>query len=212
MRLKLVSAAAAIMLLLAANPANAQLMRSYGVKLGAVAANETWTNNGYTWDTKNRWGFTVAAFADVPFFRFFSAQGEMQFTQKGMDYSVPATTPSRPVGPGEYRTISPTIDYISIPLLAKFKIPSGPLTPYILIGPRFDFLISSSPDGLDAVVNNFDKMDYGLTVGAGVELDSLFPFGILAEVRYNPNSYDSYQSDFTTVKNRSIDFLVGVRL
>lgn len=202
----------AVVLLAAQSVTHAQLRESYGIKVGAVGANETWTGFGATWNTENRWGFTADAYAEIPFFSFLSAQGEIQYTQKGMNYSVPITTVAQPDGSGQYRTISPRIDYISIPLLAKLKIPLKSVTPYVLVGPRFDFLITSEPDGLDAVVNNFDKMDYGLTVGAGIELNSLFPFGILAEFRYNPNAYDSYQSGYETVRNRSIDFLVGVRL
>lgn len=212
MRPRFAFTTAAIILFLAQSVTLAQVRENYGIKIGAVGANETWTGFASNWNMKNRWGFTADAYAEIPFFRSFSAQGEIQYTQKGMKVSVPITTVSQPDGTGQYRTISPRIDYVSIPLLAKLKIPLTSLTPYILVGPRFDILISREPDGLDAVVNNFDKMDYGLTVGAGIELDSLFPFGILAEFRYNPNAYDSYQSGYQTIRNRSVDFLVGVRL
>jgi opacity protein-like surface antigen len=99
-----------------------------------------------------------------------------------------------------------------VPILAKLRLPLRNVTPYVLIGPRFDFLISRSGGTLDATISQFDKMDYGLTLGAGVELNSIFPFGLLAEFRYNPNSYDSYKSQYQSVRNRSMDFLVGIRL
>lgn len=212
MKFKSTLAASAIALLLWQSGAQAQLRRSYGIKIGTVAANETWSEITGDWNTKDRWGFTADAYAEIPLSRFLSAQGEIQYTQKGMSLSVPVTTASQPDGSGQYYTISPRIDYISIPLLAILRIPLTPVTPYILVGPRFDFLISNNADGLGAVVDNFDRMDYGLTVGAGVELDSLLPFGLLAEFRYNPNSYDSYQSAGQSVRNRSLDFLVGIRL
>lgn len=212
MEFRSLSVAAAIALLLWQSGAQAQLRRSYGIKIGAVGANETWSDITGDWNTKSRWGFTADAYAEIPLSRFLSAQGEIQYTQKGMSLSVPVTTASQPDGSGQYYTISPRIDYISIPLLAKLRIPLIPITPYILVGPRFDFLILKKADGLDPVVDNFDNMDYGLTVGAGVELDSLLPFGLLAEFRYNPNAYDSYESGSQRVRNRSLDFLVGIRL
>lgn len=190
--------------------AHAQLRQYLGLKIGAVAANETWTGFASGVHTENRWGFTVDAFADVPFFNFFSAQGEVQYTQKGTSFPQTILSPSG--GQIQYRTVSPRIDYISIPLLAKFMVPLKSFTPYVLVGPRFDFLVGKAPDGLGGIIDYYDNMDYGLTVGAGVEIDSLFPFGILAEFRYNPNSYNSYDNGGETVKNRSADFLVGVRL
>lgn len=212
-KLKTAILAAVFIVLLGQAGAQAQLKRTYGFKIGAVGANESWTGvAGFDWKTDTRWGFTAAVYAEVPLWKFLSAQGEIQYTQKGMSFSIPVTTASQPDGSGQYYTISPRIDYISVPLLAKLLIPLTTVTPYVLVGPRFDFLLSRYPDGLDQVVNNFDKMDYGLTLGAGVELNSLFPFGLLAEFRYNPNAYDSYQSGSQSVSNRSMDFLVGIRL
>ncbi len=205
--------AAAFVLLLAQSGAYAQPKRTYGVKLGIVGANETWTMiSSADLGTSTRWGFTAEVFAEIPLFRYLSAVGEIQYTQKGMRYSAPVTTISQPDGTGEYYTMRPRIDYISVPMLARLRIPLHAVTPYLLVGPRFDFLISSRADGLDAVVSRFDRMDYGLTLGAGVELDSIFPFGLLAEFRYNPNVYDSYESSYLSVRNRSLDFLIGVRL
>ncbi len=212
MRLKSALVTATIALLLAQSGAHAQLKESYGMKLGVVGANQTWNDYGTVWKTDNRWGFTADAFIEVPFFRYFSAQAEIQYTQKGMSYSQPMTVISQSPLPVQSRTFSPRIDYISIPLLAKVKFPFSTVTPYILVGPRFDFLVYADPDGLGPVVNNFDNMDYGLTVGAGIEFDSVLPFGLLAEFRYNPNSYDSYDSGQLSVRNRTVDFLVGVRL
>ena len=201
--------AAALVLLLAQSAAQAQLTRSYGIKLGLVGANETWSTIPAT-DT--RWGFTAGVYAELPYSKYLSADGEIQYTQKGMKYSIPVTTASQPDGSGQYYTLSPRIDYISIPILAKLRLPLPKFTPYLVVGPRFDFLISRSGGPLDAAISQFDKMDYGLTIGAGVELNSIFPFGLLAEFRYNPNSYDSYNNQYLSVRNRSMDFLVGVRL
>jgi opacity protein-like surface antigen len=209
MKLKWAFLSSALVLLLGQAGAQAQLARSYGIKLGVVGANEAWSTIPAT---DIRWGFTADVYAELPYSKYLSADAEIQYTQKGMKYSLPVTTASGPDGSGQYYTFSPRIDYISIPILAKLRLPLPMVTPYLVIGPRFDFLISKKADGFDATINNFDKMDYGLTVGAGVELNSLFPFGLLAEFRYNPNSYDSYNSQYLSVRNRSMDFFVGVRL
>jgi opacity protein-like surface antigen len=211
MKLKYMFLSAAAALLLVQPGANAQLTRSYGIKLGVVGANEAWSSLGEPdWPTNIRWGFTADVYAELPYSKYLSADAEIQYTQKGMKYTTREITDFPPFS--AYRTFSPRVDYLSIPILAKLRLPLVNLVPYILVGPRFDFLVHRSGDGLNAVVNDFDNMDYGLTVGAGFELNSVLPFGLLAEFRYNPNSYDSYNSPSQRVRNRSLDFLVGIRL
>ncbi len=213
MKLKRVFLAGTLVLLLCLSGAKAQPARTYGIKLGVVGANESWSVLGESdWPTDIRWGFTADVYAELPYSKYLSADAEIQYTQKGMKYSIPVTTASQPDGSGQYYTISPRIDYISIPILAKLRLPLAAVAPYLIIGPRFDFLISRSGGSLDAAISQFDRMDYGLTLGAGVELNSIFPYGLLAEFRYNFNSYDSYKSQYLSVRNRSMDFLVGVRL
>jgi hypothetical protein len=67
-------------------------------------------------------------------------------------------------------------------------------------------------DGFDQVIDRFKSTDVGGTIGVGVEIHTLLPVGLLAELRYNPSFRDSYKDKFLTVRNRSFDFLMGLQL
>lgn len=202
-----------IAILVANLVAHSQLVRSYGIKLGAVSANQTWHyTNTSDLTTDSRWGITGGLYLELLDVPFLSVVAEVQYTQKGMKFSAPITTESQPEGTGQFITISPRVDYLSLPLLGKLRLHSPVFTPYLIAGPRVDLLISKKGDVYGLVIDRFKSTDVGGTVGIGVEIHTLLPVGLLAELRYNPSFRDSYNSEFLTVRNRSFDFLVGLQL
>jgi hypothetical protein len=146
---------------------------------------------------------------DIP---ILSALVEVQYTQKGMSESLPITTESQPEGTGEFITKRPRVDYLSIPVLAKVRFSMPVIVPYLVVSPRLDFLLSKKGEGYDAVINKFKTTGFGAALGVGVEVTSLLPISLLAEFRYNPSFDDAFSNSFLTVKNRSLDLLLGVRL
>ncbi|MFZ1081620.1 MAG: porin family protein [Candidatus Kryptoniota bacterium] len=192
---------------------HAQLIRAYGLKLGTDAANESWVYTTFSNSpSDNRWGFTVDGFVEFFNLPFFSGVAEIQYTQKGMMEKLPVTTDAGPEGTGQFLTIGPSVNYLSIPLLAKVRFERGNITPYLIAGPRMDFLLSKNGNGYDLVVNQFKTSEFGATFGVGVELTSILPVGALAEFRYNPSFDDALNNGSVKVRNRSFDFLLGVRL
>lgn len=202
-----------IVLLSAASMAHAQLVRSYGIKLGAVSASQTW-HYTYTSDltTGYRWGMTGGVYVELLDIPLVSVVAEIQYTQKGMTFSIPVTTEAQPNGTGQVITRSPKVDYLSMPVLAKLRLPSPVITPYLIAGPRVDVLVSRRGDGFEAVVDKFESTDIGGTFGVGIELHTLLPIGLLAELRYNPSFRDAFNNNLLTVRNRSFDFLLGLQL
>jgi hypothetical protein len=162
--------------------------------------------------TDYRWGITGGVYVELLDVPLLSLVAEVQYTQKGMSFSLPVTTESQPFGTGQFMTLSPRVDYLSFPLLAKLRLLFPILTPYIIAGPRADLLVYKKGDGFDAVIDEFKSTDVGATVGVGVEVNTPLPVGLLAEVRYNASLTDSFKNEFLTVRNRSFDFLVGLRL
>jgi len=146
---------------------------------------------------------------DVP---FLTLVAELQYTQEGMVYDLPLTSVGLPDGTGQFITLSPRVDYISVPLLAKLRFQLPFLTPYLVAGSRADLLLYRNADRFDHVTDNFKSTDFGGTIGVGVELNTLSPVGLLAEARYNPSFRDSYADNFLTVRNHSFDLLVGLSL
>jgi hypothetical protein len=206
-----------ILILCASSVSHAQLVRSYGVKLGAVSANQTWH---YTFasdlasdgTTNYRWGITGGVYVELLDIPLLSLVAELQYTQKGTRYPLPLTSVSQPDGTGQFKTLSPRVDYLSVPILAKLRLKLPFFTPYIISGPRADLLVSKRGEGFDLVIGEFKSTDVGGTIGVGVEIHTLLPVGLLAELRYNPSFRDSYKDKFLTVRNRSFDFLVGLQL
>ncbi len=190
-----------------------QVIRGYGFKLGAVAANQTWQYTNWSVPPKDyRWGFAASAYLELFDCVNFSALIEAQYSQKGFSETLPITTESQPDGTGEFITMAPRADYLSLPLLAKVQLPLSDWTPYLLAGPRLDILLSTKADEYSVIFDKLKTPEFGATVGVGVEFTSILPMAVLTEIRYNPSFVDAYSSNFLTVRNRSLDFLLGVRL
>jgi hypothetical protein len=189
---------------------HAQLIRGYGFKIGAVAANQTWYHtNVPDLATDSRWGFTASGFVEVLDVPIFSIIAEAQYTQKGMQFSPQATVFYGLPQPDTFR---PRVDYLSVPLLAKVRISSPVFEPYFIAGPRLDFLLSRNSDGFDPAIDSFVNFEYGGTAGLGVEIGTLPPIHILAEFRYNASMKDAFNNGSFKITNRSFDFMLGVRL
>jgi hypothetical protein len=207
-----------LIVFLLANPAaHSQLVRGYGVKLGAVSANQTWhyalsSDLAADWTTHYRWGISGGVYVELLDVPLLSLIAELLYTQKGMKYDLPLTSVEQPDGTGQFKTLSPRVDYLSVPLPAKLRLKSEFFTPYLIVGPRVDLLVFKKGDGFDLVIDQFKSTDVGGTMGVGVEIHTPLPVGLLAELRYNPSFRDSYKSEFLTARNRSFDFLVDLQL
>ena len=111
------------------------------------------------------------------------------------------------------KTFYSRLDYLSIPVLAKVTLPGTIISPYVVAGPRFDFLLGykSDENAFSDLYNKFKKNIFGGTVGLGVETGSLLPVTLTADVRYNFDFMKSYKTEYLEVTNNAFDFMVGVR-
>jgi hypothetical protein len=190
---------------------NAQFVRGSGIKAGIVAANQDWDyEREPLLTTDTRWGATAMAFLELLDAPFLSMAAEVQYTQKGFATTMSVTTPYNPEG--YLTTLRPRIDYLSLPILLKIRIPVQPVCPYVVAGPRMDVLIARSGDYAEEFFRGFRTTEFGATVGVGVEVSSLLPAALLAECRYNAALQHSYTARHLTVDNRTFDLLIGVRL
>jgi hypothetical protein len=96
-------------------------------------------------------------------------------------------------------------------VLAKLTLPVEPINPYLLIGPRIDFLLGYQSDEnvFNAVYDDFSKTMTGASFAVGVDLKTLLPVAILVEARYNVDFKDSYSTQYLKVRNNSFDIWVG---
>lgn len=152
----------------AATNSNAQVVQ-FGVKGGANFS----SFNGDTGniDYKNKTGFHVGAMAEIKILPNFSLQPEALFSSQGAASDVD--------GVDDFN-----LDYISVPVLAKFYLITDRLS--IEAGPQFSFLIDDSGN----VANEFGEIsegykpksfDFGVVGGLGLKIAG----GLSAHARYN---------------------------
>lgn len=165
----------AVMLVFAAvTNSNAQILK-FGVKGGVNFANLNGGTEGIDYDFKNKTGFYAGAVAEIKILPNFSLQPEAMFSSQGAASDVE--------GIDDFN-----LDYISVPVMAKFYLITDRLS--IEAGPQFSFLIDDS----DAVFNEVisDEMservegqkpksfDFAIAGGASLNIAG----GLFAQARY----------------------------
>ena len=191
-----------------------QIISGYGLKLGAAFSNQTWDyNTDVNMDWQNKFGISPRIFVDLFNYTFIELEGEVGYLQKGFKYKMPVTTMYQPDGTGEYITVNNRLDYLSFAALAKLKYNIGIFSPYLLIGPQLNIMLSKNIDtGWEIVFDKFKKNNVGLSLGAGIEIKNIFPISILIEYRYERDFIDNYDSPNINFKNYSHVILLGVKI
>ncbi|MCL4510100.1 MAG: PorT family protein [Bacteroidetes bacterium] len=197
----------------------AQLIKSYGLKVAFTSASQ---NISYPFDALGWWtssrvspqpGFNVAAFAEWLNFPFFSVISQIEYDQRGtkLEYFVRGDS-----GPIAKASTNGRLDYLSLPILAKITILNGPLSPYLIAGPRVDFIAGHNDveiqPNMYPLYSNFRNTMLGWSMGVGLQTGSLLPVTLLAELRYNVDFFDSYNNDNVRIRNNALDVWLGVAL
>jgi hypothetical protein len=202
-----------VLCVLTSTTTHGQFVRGYGLKVGAVSATQTWDFKiNVNFPAERRWGIDAGAYVEVLDIPYVSLLGELHYIQKGFSMTLPVATPAQPEGTGEYVTKRPRVDYLSVPLLMKLRFDMGVVVPYFFGGPRLDIFIAKKPEGTQAVLDKFKSTDVGVSLGAGLEVPLTIVSAALVEFRYSPSFNEAFSNNNLTVKNQSIELLLGVRL
>ena len=150
--------------------ANAQQLQ-FGVKGGLNISNITVSNgfNGYSYSTLA--SFNAGAFLKIPVVRFFSIQPELYYSGQGFK-----------ADDGSGGTYSEHVNYLNIPILAKFTTRSGF---YLETGPQIGVKLSAKDkeNGLSQDVSSaYNSADFEWAFGLGYKIP-MAPVGI--DLRYN---------------------------
>lgn len=192
-----------------------QSIDGYGVKIGWGFTNHSWEYNPSIYgklDWENNSGVTVRAFADISFSSFLNMEGEIGYAQKGAKYKIAITTITQPDGTGEYRIINNRLNYLSISLMGKVKYNLELFTPYIVLGPEYNYLLNKQIEkGFEVVYDKFKKNIFGFSLGIGSEI-KLLSANIIVEYRYSKDLTNNYDSSTIDIKNYSHTLLIGVEL
>lgn len=162
-------------------------------------------------------GAVVGAVVELGFFPIAALSIQPHFVQKGTNMESPYTV----FGTNVKYSGPTSLNYIEIPVLLKFSLHPLPLSPYLLVGPNFGYLLSASADSLVAsgntsssdIKNNVASTDIALDVGVGIEMEILPFTSLTADLRYSlglTNNNSSGAASSNSIHTRDIKFIVGV--
>lgn len=179
--------------------ANAQ---TFGIKGGLNIANMSWIEDGVTYSPKAIAGIHVGPVLDIPL------QGSLNFNT-GLLFSVIGYKNTSNYQGTSYTTTT-TFNDLEIPLNLAYKFPindkskffiqAGPFLGYALSGKDKD---SEGSVSIDFEAESIKRFNYGLGVGAGIELGS-----IVASANYQIGLANLY--DDTSVKLKSKVFQISL--
>jgi hypothetical protein len=199
----------ALLIFLLKVESSAQVCRSYGIKMGVSYSDlEFGTYKpGLTARIPGLGGAVFVEWFNTP---HFSVITQLELTQRGSIIDIYSTEDfgSRTIGlVGDYNRLH----YLSAPILAKWAFTKKALSPYILLGPRIDFLLWYATDHgfLDPNYKEFNKVLVGGSAAIGCDSGPLLPITIIAEVRYNFDLGNSYEYSYSTIRKDSFDFWLG---
>jgi len=168
---------------------SAQEYIMFGVKGGANFS--TFSGDGVNAfnDPNGRTSFNLGLLAEIPVTDKFSVQPEVLYSGQGYDIADRNNADDI-----EYQ-----LDYINIPVLAKFYVVDGLA---LEAGPQVGFLVNSQIDYKPSSSNNgeislsedqFNKVDFSAALGASYK----FRGGFFVNGRYNIGLTDIYDDTFT---------------
>jgi hypothetical protein len=193
--------------------AHAQFLTGFGIKGGVASAKQIWDYKmNINFPTETRRGIDAGVFVEILNSPCFVILAELHYVQKGFKLTLPMTILAQPDGTGEVVTKKPRLEYLSFPLIGKLRFHTGAIIPYVFGGPRLDFLIGRKTEGHQAVLDHLKSIDAGVSVGLGIEVPLTIVPAVLVEFRYSPSLSEAFSNDALTVKNQSIEFLLGLRM
>ena len=193
---------------------HAQWLDGVGVKGGLTAASADDNMNHFDFDRRSGW--EASAFAEKRILPFLSVRGEIGYTQRGF---VESTSEIDPDGNKVARRDATTrLDYLTMPLLAKFKYNTTPLSIYALYGHRLDILVGRNSGAFEfsegtvesEIAGLYESTVFGGAIGIGMETNQL-PTRLFIESRYDIDFTDSFGSDTSrSVRNNAFSVVMGI--
>lgn len=172
----------AILLIAGSTSMNAQGL-DFGVKAGANFSKL----DGDGIDGDNLTSFHVGALLELNVFENFSVQPEIMYSSQG----------TKVKGAGDFK-----LDYISVPVLAKFYLISDKLS--LEAGPQFSFLVNDSAPSVEEQLDT-KSFDFAAVGGLAFDLTN----NIFLQARYVAGLTDT--SKDAKVTNQVIQLSVGLK-
>lgn len=189
--------------------AQAQLT-NWGASIGLTQARQVWDLKPLETIYKSNYksGFNGQFFLEFGEKAMISHVWELQYNQKGAKGSFPSNTDFR------YKT-----NFVSLNYYFKIRKEIKYGNPYILIGPRIEYLLTNNmpiePGILEInllAANAGQKLGIGAAVGVGYEFTAMheawWPY---FEFIYNPNVLDYHNNDFSRMRGTVFELRLGMK-
>ena len=179
---------------------NAQEYWNFGIKGGVNFTNMS--SDGFE-DNNSRTGFHLGVLAEIPVSDRFSIQPEALYSTQG-------TEATRRFA-GENVTGEYQLDYVQVPLIAKFYLIDGLA---LEAGPSFNFLVEEEYDFESDIVDFESDTEMASTFEFGGAIGASYKFnnGFFLNGRYVlgfTDAFDSDNFDDDAIKNNGVQLGVG---
>lgn len=108
---------------------------------------------------------------------------------------------------GDYKN---RLQYVSFNNYIKIRKEFISVIPYILIGPRIDFLVGQNTMA-PPITDLFSPLHISLAFGVGNEIVSYGNVSFISEFFYNPDILDAYETFPLYIKHTNFELRVGLR-
>ena len=191
-----------MIILMTTSPATAQIPVHFGLQAGVNFANAT-TDPDLS--LSSRTGLMVGGLVEIDVAPSFFIQPEVFYIQKGAKLNL---------GPA---TVTWKLDYIEIPILAKYKFGLTEFSPYLFAGPNVGFRVNAQIVGeangqleQQDLSEAYESVDFALDFGAGAEFSVGPAASVLFGVRYSLGLSNQIKEGGGSWKNRGIQITAGV--
>lgn len=186
--------------------ANAQKLKSWGIKLGPSMSGLFSESSGGSLDFI---GYELGFFIDLSFSKRVNMPIELFYSVKGSKETTAITSPDS----SSADLLSNVFHFASLRPNVKFYFSTkSAAIIYAVIGLRGDVLVYNKRSGTD---NNkklkIPRFEFGASIGMGIEFQNKF----MLEIQYQPNITNIYSGygDYAGKKRLfSLNFLMGFRL
>lgn len=157
----------------------------FGVKAGGNYTNVTNIHR----ESDSRIGAQIGGLVLIPIDNndMFFVQPEVVYSMQGEHWRT---------SNGKYKEF---LDYINVPIMAKYYISNLEDEFFLEAGPQFGFKISDNLERLESAESKFKSFDFSLGLGFGYSVNRDFE----ANLRYNYGLTDVVEKDATDQKNHS---------
>ena len=137
----------------------------------------------------------------------FAIQAEPLYVQKGAQVKTPVKSEV------DVPEIDFKMNYIELPILAKYSFDLGALRPYLIAGPEFGWMLTAKNAVLD-VKDDYENFDFLATGGLGLDIEATDMVFVFLEGRYNYGLYDINAVPDSSIElyNRGVQVMGGVKL